>query len=215
MRKVWGIYRGKVAVEGLEQVTVWKKSLLLQEQISWADPRTVSGNSHQQGKTPSNAPGTSSIRKTPLRQTDIPYDLLRACVTHLHRQLLRLVTAVSASNTEPLKATVCFKQTTSCDHTWGLPVPNGQTQWQGQKPAIIQRVELWGSMQTLGTVSPRRHSCVVNMKSDEKVGWRMKKESLRVQRVEVQILHTFIPPHTGPIAAQSGCCLLVCVWKVT
>ena len=39
--------------------------LLLQSPVSWADPRTASGNSRQQGRTPSNAPGTSSTHRTP------------------------------------------------------------------------------------------------------------------------------------------------------
>lgn len=84
------------------------KSLLLQEAISSADPHTVFGNSHQQGRTPSNAPGTSSIRKTPLRQTeeigraDIPYNISDSST---------LCTTI-----QPLKALVCFKQTMLDNH---------------------------------------------------------------------------------------------------
>lgn len=41
------------------------KSLLLSEQLSSADPHTVSGNSLQQGRIPNNVPGTSSKHRTP------------------------------------------------------------------------------------------------------------------------------------------------------
>ena len=41
------------------------ESLFLQEEIRSADLHIVSGNSHQQGKTPSSVLGTSSTHKTP------------------------------------------------------------------------------------------------------------------------------------------------------
>lgn len=46
----------------------WERGLSqLIWEISSADPRIVSGNSRQQGRTPSSAPGTSSTHMTPVK----------------------------------------------------------------------------------------------------------------------------------------------------
>lgn len=63
--------RRRAATMGKERkLTEERDSDAPKDLISLADPHIVSENSRQQGRTPSSAPGTSSIHKIPVRRTD-------------------------------------------------------------------------------------------------------------------------------------------------